>query len=231
MSLISSTMLSLDSVVSLNNVVPRIWAEVEKVSVGLYAPTYALTIASAPADVADRRSEAFLIEAPIPDGVPSAEYEVALWTATTDAMMFALQLQMVLSSIGLHVSVYNVPIQATDTGISVLMPDKMPESVLSVVIVDPATSHLHPLSPACLSLLDAFDYDMVVHPRLDEFSSIGGALFSQSPDDAGWANFPADEWHTEVAYGPGFGNESFLSEMVYDIASWISDCVADNMET
>jgi hypothetical protein len=226
MSLISSTMLSLDSVVSLNNVVPRIWAEVEKVSVGLYA----LTIASAPADVADRRSEAFLIEAPIPDGVPSAEYEVALWTATTNAMMFALQLQMVLSSIGLHVAVYNVPTQATDTGISVLMPDKMPESVLSVVIVDPATSHLHP-SPACLSLLGAFDYDMVVHPRLDEFSSIGGALFSQSPDDAGWANFPAGEWHTEVAYGPGFGNESFLSEMVYGIASWVSDCVADNMET
>jgi hypothetical protein len=222
-------MLSLDSVVSLNNVVPRIWAEVEKASYGLYA----LTIASAPADVADRRfSEAFLIEAPIPEGVPSAEYEVSLWVATTDAMMFALQLQMVLSSIGLHVSVYNVPIQATDTGISVLMPDKMPESVLSVVIVDPATSHLHPLSPACLSLLDAFDYDMVVHPRLDEFSSIGGALFSQSPDDADWATFlPTDEWHTEVAYGPGFDNESFLSEMVYDIASWVSDCVADNMET
>ena len=227
MSLISSTMLSLDSVVSLNNVVPRIWAEVEKASDGLYA----LTIASAPADVADRRfSEPCLIEAPIPDGVLSAEYEVSLWVATTDAMMFALQLQMVLSSIGLHVSVYNVPIQATETGISVLMPDKMPESVLSVVIVDPATSHLHP-SPACLSLLGAFDYDMVVHPRLDEFSSIGGALFSQSPDDAGWANFPADEWHTEVAYGPGFGNESFLSEMVYGIASWVSDCVADNMET
>ena len=83
MSLISSTMLSLDSVVSLNNVVPRIWAEVEKASYGLYAPTYALTIASAPADVADRRfSEACLIEAPIPEGVPSAEYEVALWTAT-----------------------------------------------------------------------------------------------------------------------------------------------------
>lgn len=229
MSLISSTMLSLDSVVSLNNVVPRIWAEVEKDSDGL--GLYALTIASAPADVVDRRfSEPCLIEAPIPDGVPSAEYEVALWTATTDAMMFALQLQMVLSSIGLHVAVYNVPTQATDTGISVLMPDKMPESVLSVVIVDPATSHLHP-SPACLSLLGAFDYDMVVHPRLDEFSSIGGALFSQSPDDAGWANFPADEWHTEVAYGPGFDNESFLSEMVYDIASWVSDCVADNMET
>ena len=228
MSLISSTMLSLDSVVSLNNVVPRIWAEVEKASDGLYA----LTIASAPADVADRRfSEACLIEAPIPEGVPSAEYEVALWTATTNAMMFALQLQMVLSSIGLHVAVYNVPTQATDTGISVLMPDKMPESVLSVVIVDPATSHLHP-SPACLALLGAFDYDMVVHPRLDEFSSIGGALFSQSPDDAGWANFlPAGEWHTEVVYGPGFGNESFLSEMVYDIASWVSDCVADNMET
>ena len=227
MSLISSTMLSLDSVVSLNNVVPRIWAEVEKASDGLYA----LTIASAPADVADRRfSEPCLIEAPIPDGVLSAEYEVSLWVATTDAMMFALQLQMVLSSIGLHVSVYNVPIQATETGISVLMPDKMPESVLSVVIVDPATSHLHP-SPACLSLLGAFDYDMVVHPRLDEFSSIGGALFSQSPDDAGWANFPDDEWHTEVAYGPGFGNESFLSEMVYGIASWVSDCVADNMET
>ena len=39
MSLISSTMLSLDSVVSLNNVVPRIWAEVEKDSdgLGLYA--------------------------------------------------------------------------------------------------------------------------------------------------------------------------------------------------
>ena len=230
MSLISSTMLSLDSVVSLNNVVPRIWAEVEKDSDGL--GLYALTIASAPADVADRRfSEPCLIEAPIPDGVPSAEYEVALWTATTDAMMFALQLQMVLSSIGLHVSVYNVPIQATDTGISVLMPDKMPESVLSVVIVDPAASHLHPLSSACLSLLGAFDYDMVVHPRLAEFSSIGGALFSQSPDDAGWANFPADEWHTEVAYGPGFDNESFLSEMVYGIASWVSDCVADNMET
>ena len=228
MSLISSTMLSLDSVVSLNNVVPRIWAEVEKAGDGLYA----LTIASAPADVADRRfSEACLIEAPIPEGVPSAEYEVALWTATTDAMMFALQLQMVLSSIGLHVAVYNVPIQATETGISVLMPDKMPESVLSVVIVDPAASHLHPLSSACLSLLGAFDYDMVVHPRLAEFSSIGGALFSQSPDDAGWANFPADEWHTEVAYGPGFDNESFLSEMVYGIASWISDCVADNMET
>lgn len=228
MSLISSTMLSLDSVVSLNNVVPRIWAEVEKDSDGL--GLYALTIASAPADVVDRRfSEPCLIEAPIPDGVPSAEYEVALWTATTDAMMFALQLQMVLSSIGLHVAVYNVPIQATETGISVLMPDKMPESVLSVVIVDPATSHLHP-SPACLSLLGAFDYDMVVHPRLDEFSSIGGALFSQSPDDAGWAN-PAGEWHTEVAYGPGFDNESFLSEMVYDIASWVSDCVADNMET
>lgn len=229
MSLISSTMLSLDSVVSLNNVVPRIWAEVEKDSDGL--GLYALTIASAPADVADRRSEAFLIEAPIPDGVPSAEYEVSLWVATTDAMMFALQLQMVLSSIGLHVAVYNVPIQATETGISVLMPDKMPESVLSVVIVDPATSHLHPLSPACLSLLGAFDYDMVVHPRLDEFSSIGGALFSQSPDDADWANFQAGEWHTEVAYGPGFDNESFLSEMVYDIASWVSDCVADNMET
>lgn len=229
MSLISSTMLSLDSVVSLNNVVPRIWAEVEKDSDGL--GLYALTIASAPADVVDRRfSEPCLIEAPIPDGVPSAEYEVALWTATTDAMMFALQLQMVLSSIGLHVAVYNVPTQATDTGISVLMPDKMPESVLSVVIVDPATSHLHP-SPACLSLLGAFDYDMVVHPRLDEFSSIGGALFSQSPDDAGWANFPAGEWHAEVAYGPGFDNESFLSEMVYDIASWVSDCVADNMET
>jgi hypothetical protein len=79
--------------------------------------------------------------------------------------------------------------------------------------------------------LRPFDYDMVVHPRLDEFSSIGGALFSQSPDDAGWANFPAGEWHTEVAYGPGFGNESFLSEMVYGIASWVSDCVADNMET
>jgi hypothetical protein len=209
-------MLSLDSVVSLNNVVPRIWAEVEKDSDGLYA----LTIASAPADVADRRfSEPCLIEAPIPEGVPSAEYEVALWTATTNAMMFALQLQMVLSSIGLHVAVYNVPTQATDTGISVLMPDKMPESVLSVVIVDPATSHLHPLSSACLSLLGAFDYDMVVHPRLAEFSDFGGALFSQSPDDAGWANFPAGEWHTEVAYGPGFGNESFLSEMVYDIAS------------
>ena len=193
MSLISSTMLSLDSVVSLNNVVPRIWAEVEKDSDGL--GLYALTIASAPADVADRRfSEPCLIEAPIPDGVLSAEYEVALWAATTDAMMFALQLQMVLSSIGLHVSVYNVPIQATDTGISVLMPDKMPESVLSVVIVDPATSHLHPLSPACRSLLDAVDYDMVVHPRLDEFSSIGGALFSQSPDDADWATFlPTDE--------------------------------------
>ena len=228
MSLISSTMLSLDSVVSLNNVVPRIWAEVEKASDGLYA----LTIASAPADVADRRfSEPCLIEAPIPDGVLSAEYEVSLWVATTDAMMFALQLQMVLSSIGLHVSVYNVPIQATETGISVLMPDKMPESVLSVVIVDPATSHLHPLSPACLSLLGAVDDDRGVHPRLDEFSSIGGALFSQSPDDAGWANFPAHEWHTEVAYGPGFGNESFLSEMVYGIASWVSDCVADNMET
>lgn len=228
MSLISSTMLSLDSVVSLNNVVPRIWAEVEKDSDGL--GLYALTIASAPADVVDRRfSEPCLIEAPIPDGVPSAEYEVALWTATTDAMMFALQLQMVLSSIGLHVAVYNVPTQATDTGISVLMPDKMPESVLSVVIVDPATSHLHP-SPACLSLLGAFDYDMVVHPRLDEFSSIGGALFSQSPDDAGWANFPAGEWYVE-AYGPGFDNESFLSEMVYGIASWVSDCVADNMET
>jgi hypothetical protein len=229
MSLISSTMLSLDSVVSLNNVVPRIWAEVEKDSDGL--GLYALTIASAPADVADRRfSEPCLIEAPIPEGVPSAEYEVALWTATTNAMMFALQLQMVLSSIGLHVAVYNVPTQATDTGISVLMPDKMPESVLSVVIVDPATSHLHP-SPACLSLLGAFDYDMVVHPRLAEFSDFGGALFSQSPDDAGWANFPAGEWHTEVAYGPGFGNESFLSEMVYGIASWVSDCVADNMET
>lgn len=228
MSLISSTMLSLDSVVSLNNVVPRIWAEVEKVSYGLYA----LTIASAPADVADRRlSATCLIEAPIPEGVPSAEYEVSLWVATTDAMMFALQLQMVLSSIGLHVAVYNVPTQATDTGISVLMPDKMPESVLSLVIVDPAASHLHPLSSACLSLLGAFDYDMVVHPRLDEFSSIGGALFSQSPDDAGWANFPADERHTEVAYGPGFDNESFLSEMVYGIASWVSDCVADNMET
>ena len=231
MSLISSTMLSLDSVVSLNNVVPRIWAEVEKDSDGL--GLYALTIASAPADVADRRfSEPCLIEAPIPDGVLSAEYEVSLWVATTDAMMFALQLQMVLSSIGLHVSVHNVPIQATDTGISVLMPDKMPESVLSVVIVDPATSHLHPLSPACLSMLDAFDYDMVVHPRLAEFSSIGGALFSQSPDDADWATFlPTDEWHAEVAYGPGFGNESFLSEMVYGIASWVSDCVADNMET
>ena len=229
MSLISSTMLSLDSVVSLNNVVPRIWAEVEKDSDGL--GLYALTIASAPADVVDRRfSEPCLIEAPIPEGVPSAEYEVSLWVATTDAMMFALQLQMVLSSIGLHVSVYNVPIQSTDTGISVLMPDKMPESVLSVVIVDPATSHLHPLSPACLSMLDAFDYDMVVHPRLAEFSSIGGALFSQSPDDADWATFlPTDEWHTE-AYGPGFGNESFLSEMVYGIASWVSDCVADNME-
>lgn len=228
MSMISSTMLSLDSVVSLNNVVPRIWAEVEKASDGLYA----LTIASAPADVADRRfSEACLIEAPIPEGVPSAEYEVSLWVATTDAMMFALQLQMVLSSIGLHVAVYNVPIQATETGISVLMPDKMPESVLSVVIVDPATSHLHPLSPACLSLLGAFDYDMVVHPRLDEFSSIGGALFSQSPADADWANFLDGECHTEVAYGPGFDNESFLSEMVYDIASWVSDCVADNMET
>ena len=50
MSLISSTMLSLDSVVSLNNVVPRIWAEVEKDSDGL--GLYALTIASAPADVA-----------------------------------------------------------------------------------------------------------------------------------------------------------------------------------
>ena len=124
MSLISSTMLSLDSVVSLNTVVPRIWAEVEKASDGLYA----LTSASAPADVADRRfSEACLIEAPIPEGVPSAEYEVSLWVATTDAMMFALQLQMVLSSIGLHVAVYNVPIQATETGISVLMPDKMPE--------------------------------------------------------------------------------------------------------
>ena len=228
MSMISSTMLSLDSVVSLNTVVPRIWAEVEKASDGLYA----LTIASAPADVADRRfSEACLIEAPIPEGVPSAEYEVALWTATTNAMLFALQLQMVLSSIGLHVAVYNVPIQATDTGISVLMPDKMPESVLSLVIVDPAASHLHPLSSACLSLLGAFDYDMVVHPRLAEFSDFGGALFSQSPDDAGWANFPAGEWHTEVAYGPGFDNESFLSEMVYDIASWVSDCVADNMET
>ena len=231
MSLISSTMLSLDSVVSLNNVVPRIWAEVEKDSDGL--GLYALTIASAPADVVDRRfSEPCLIEAPIPEGVPSAEYEVSLWVATTDAMMFALQLQMVLSSIGLHVSVHSVPIQATDTGISVLMPDKMPESVLSVVIVDPATSHLHPLSPACLSMLDAFDYDMVVHPRLAEFSSIGGALFSQSPDDADWATFlPTDEWHAEVAYGPGFGNESFLSGMVYGIASWVSDCVADNMET
>ena len=228
MSLISSTMLSLDSVVSLNNVVPRIWAEVEKASDGLYA----LTIASAPADVADRRfSEACLIEAPIPEGVPSAEYEVALWTATTNAMLFALQLQMVLSSIGLHVAVYNVPIQATETGISVLMPDKMPESVLSVVIVDPAASHLHPLSSACLSLLGAFDYDMVVHPRLAEFADFGGALFSQSPDDAGWANFPTSEDWAGVAYGPGFDNESFLSEMVYDIASWVSDCVADNMET
>ena len=227
MSMISSTMLSLDSVVSLNTVVPRIWAEVEKASDGLYA----LTIASAPADVADRRfSEACLIEAPIPEGVPSAEYEVALWTATTNAMLFALQLQMVLSSIGLHVAVYNVPIKATDTGISVLMPDKMPESVLSLVIVDPAASHLHPLSSACLSLLGAFDYDMVVHPRLAEFSDFGGALFSQSPDDAGWANFPTSEDWAGVAYGPGFDNESFLSEMVYDIASWVSDCVADNME-